>query len=140
MTADRICLDIPAAAGYLHILSECIAEIVEREAGLPEPDQTAYSIQLAAQEISSNIVRHAYSDSQGRIVARIILEPSPRRLVIELRDSGDPFDPGQVPEPDLDAAQVHGYGLFLARALLDELRYEARPGENRWHLVKNLAE
>lgn len=138
MSAERIWLDIPAAAAYLHILSECIAELVERAVDVPEPSQTTYSIQLATQEISSNIVRHAYGGASGRIVAQLTVEPGTRRMVIELRDSGDAFDPALVPEPSLGDAQVHGYGLYLARALLDELRYEAAPGENRWRLVKHL--
>jgi anti-sigma regulatory factor (Ser/Thr protein kinase) len=138
MSAERIWLDIPAAATYLHILSECIAELVERASDVPEPTQTTYSIQLATQEISSNIVRHAYGGGIGRIVAQLTMEPGLRRLVIELRDSGVTFDPALVPEPNLGDVQVHGYGLFLARALLDELRYEARQGENRWRLVKHL--
>lgn len=138
MTAERIWLDIPAAAAYLHLISDCIAELVEGAPELPEAEQTTYSIQLATQEIGSNIVRHAYADAEGRIVAHLLVERSPRRIVIELRDSGVAFDPGQVAAPDLDEVRVHGYGLFLARALLDELRYEARPGENRWRLVKHL--
>ena len=140
MPAERIWLDIPAAAAYLHLLSECIAELVERAPDVPEAERTTYSIQLAAQEIGSNIVRHAYAGTEaaGRIVAQLSLEPSPRRMVIELRDSGLAFDPGTVEAPTPGEVRVHGYGLFLARTLLDELRYEARPGENRWHLVKHL--
>jgi serine/threonine-protein kinase RsbW len=140
MPTDRIWLDIPAAAAYLHLLSECIAELVERAPDVPEVEHTSYSVQLAAQEIGSNIVRHAYAgvEADGRIIAQLSVEPSPRRIVIELRDSGIAFDLGEVAEPNLSEASVHGYGLFLARTLLDELRYEARPGENRWRLVKHL--
>ncbi|HMQ35487.1 MAG TPA: ATP-binding protein [Chloroflexaceae bacterium] len=140
MCAERIWLDIPAAAAYLHLISECIAELVEHAPDVPELERTTYSIQLATQEIGSNIVRHAYGEADGeaRIVAQLCVERSPRRLVIELRDNGLAFDLAQVGEPDLDEVRVHGYGLFLARTLLDELRYETRPGENRWRLVKQL--
>jgi serine/threonine-protein kinase RsbW len=140
MPSERIWLDIPAVAAYLHLLSECIAELVERAPDVIEVELMTYSIQLAAQEISSNIVRHAYADAgdAGRIVVQLSVEPGPRRLVIELRDSGVAFDPGKVGDPNLSEVRVHGYGLFLARTLLDELRYESRPGENRWRLVKHL--
>lgn len=140
MTAERISIEIPASARYLHLLSSCIANLVDEEQMAAEPSEAAYRIQLAAQEIGSNIVQHAYKGrgGDGRILVHMILEGSPRRLVIELRDSGNPFDPAKIPPPDLDEARVRGYGLYLARALLDELRYEALPGENRWHLVKNL--
>jgi serine/threonine-protein kinase RsbW len=138
MSAERIWLDIPATAAYLHLLSESIAELVERVADVPEPTKITYSLQLAAQEIGANIVRHAYGGDGGRIIAHLTMEHGPRRLVIELRDCGAAFDPALVAVPNLDEALVHGYGLFLARALLDELHYEAGPSENRWRLVKHL--
>lgn len=140
MSAERIRLEIPATPSYLDLLSACIAELIERADHVFEPEQTSYSIQLAAQEISANIVRHAYRNGAGRITADLMFEPSPPRIVIELCDSGAAFDPDQVPPPDLDRVNVHGYGLFLARTILDELGYEARPGENRWRLVKHLSE
>jgi serine/threonine-protein kinase RsbW len=139
MSTERIRLEIPATFSYLELLSTCIAKLIERVEHVPEPEQTSYSIQLAAQEISANIVRHAYCGHAGRITADLIIESSPNRIVIDLCDSGASFDPDQVQPLDLDQVNVHGYGLFLARTLLDELGYEARPGENRWRLVKHLA-
>ncbi|MEI8167955.1 MAG: ATP-binding protein [Chloroflexales bacterium] len=138
MSAERIWLDIPATAAYLHLLSESIAELIERVADVPEPTKITYSLQLATQEIGANIVRHAYGGTGGRIIAQLTIAHGPRRLVIELRDCGTTFDPTLVVAPNLDEAQIHGYGLFLARALLDELHYEAGPSENRWRLVKLL--
>ena len=40
--------------------------------------------------------------------------------------------------PDLDTGQVHGYGLFLVRSLIDDVTYAHSGGENRWELVKRL--
>jgi serine/threonine-protein kinase RsbW len=98
-------------------------------------------MQLAAHEACTNIVGHAYdgaANGNERIIISLSLFPQPRRLEIELHDTGKPFNPEVVPAPSLDQAQVHGYGLFLMRNLMDKVTYKAQSGDNYWCLVKNL--
>jgi serine/threonine-protein kinase RsbW len=57
---------------------------------------------------------------------------------VELRDTGEAFDPADAAEPDLDGVQIHGYGLFLARSLMDEVSYRREQDSNLWQLVKRL--
>jgi serine/threonine-protein kinase RsbW len=59
-------------------------------------------------------------------------------MIIDLHDSGYSFDLASVPEPNLDEAHDHGYGLFLMRSLMDEVRYVPQPEGNQWSLVKHL--
>lgn len=132
-------LTLPANSRYLNVVESCLAGVLEHAGSLPEPETTIYNVQLAVHEICVNIVKHAYGDrSDGRIWVRICLASDPRRIVIDLRDTGRTFKPADVPGPDLSLPRVHGYGLFLARELLDEVNY--RPGSrgNRWRLVKVL--
>jgi serine/threonine-protein kinase RsbW len=104
-----------------------------------EPDMLIYTIQLAVQEICVNIVTHAYDGiAHGQIQVVMTLDDISRRLVVELIDHGHPFQPELVPAPPLDDIQEHGYGLFLARELLDEVHYEARANTNYWRLSKYL--
>jgi serine/threonine-protein kinase RsbW len=121
------------------VLGLCLQGILERVDGLAEPEVTIYNVQLAAQEICTNIVDHAY-DGQlgGRIAVAIAVAHDPPRLVVEVCDTGRSFDPGSVPAPNLEQAQVHGYGLFLVHSLMDDVSYEALQPGNRWRLVKNL--
>lgn len=139
MSDATIRLDLPAAHRYLSLLSACIGDLLGKVPRLAEPDVTIYNVQLAAQEICANIVDHAYVRDDGRITAEITLQDAPKRLVIDLYDQGVPFEPEVIAVPDLDQVQVRGYGLFLAQALLDELRYEPRAGGNHWRLLKNLS-
>jgi serine/threonine-protein kinase RsbW len=141
-------LDIPAAHKYLHLVGACIGGLLERMDDLAEPEQTRYNLQLAAQEVCSNIVNHAYGAgshagdeeacSGDRIIVELVLEPQPLRMIVRLYDTGQPFDPQDVSEPDLDAMPVGGLGLFLARELLDELAYSRSDDENCWQLIKTL--
>ena len=138
--SDMIQLRLPASYKYLHVLGLCLQGLLERVEGLAEQESVVYNAQLAAQEICTNIVGHAYAGrADGWIDITLALAARPARLLIELRDTGRPFDPSGVAAPNLDEAQVHGYGLFLVHSLMDEVSYEPLPGGNRWRLTKNLS-
>jgi serine/threonine-protein kinase RsbW len=132
-------LDLPASFKYLNLLGLCIQALLEHIDDLPEPEISGYNLQLAVHEVCTNIVDHAYAGRDGgRIALAFTVAADPRRLIVELRDTGRAFDLAEVPDPDLDNAQVRGYGLFLVHSLMDEVSYQALPGGNCWRLIKNL--
>lgn len=134
-----VTLDLPAGHRYLNIASACIDALIERIENVPEREMASYAVQLAVQETCANIVDHAYKGLDvGRIRLEFILHADPRRLVVEVYDTGRAFDPTQARAPDLDNAQVRGYGLFLMHQLMDAVTYERLPDRNHWHLVKSL--
>jgi serine/threonine-protein kinase RsbW len=106
--------------------------------GLQQREVVTYNVELAVYETCTNIVEHAYSDSSGRIEATVTLTSAPDRIVVDLLDTGTSFDIREVPDPTLNEPQVHGYGLFLVRELMDEIIYLSDAGGNHWRLVKEL--
>lgn len=139
--ADVFEITLPASHAYLNVVGACIAAVMERVADLEEPEVVSYNVQLGVNEIVANIVDHAYSGAardDQRVDMVLTLCRQPRRLVIELHDSGRSFDPELIPSPDLDEAQIHGYGLFLVNQLFDTVDYMPQPGGNSWRLVKHL--
>jgi serine/threonine-protein kinase RsbW len=138
---EIIRLDLPARYTYLSILSDCIADMLQLATEIQDRETMIYNIQLAAHEICTNIVNHAYADKnmgEGRIHASLALHPWPLRLEIEFQDTGGSFDPTVIPTPQLQEAQIHGYGLFLVRTLMDTATYTSQPGNNHWCLIKYL--
>ncbi len=135
---NRVRLEIPAEHSHLGMLSDCIRAVLDRVPDIPDRDVMIYNIQLAAHECCANMVDHAYSGHNGLIVATLGLEDSPRQFVIELQDSGSDFNLADSVAPNLEEPQIHGYGLFLMRELMDEVTYHPMPGNNRWRLVKRL--
>lgn len=136
---EVVWLDIPARHTYLHLLSECIAEMLKMVDGLADVETLVYNIQLATHEACTNIINHAYNNNhRGRIYIKIVLDFTPPRLTVELQDEGHPFRSEEYRPPNLDEAQVHGYGLFLVENLMDTVTYAAMPGRNHWRLTKNL--
>ncbi len=136
---DVIYLELPATLKYLNVLGACLAEILARAEAIVEPELTIYNMQLAAHEICTNIVDHAYRGrDDGRILIKFMLENQPLKLVMEIRDTGCTFDPAAVPHPRFDETQIRGYGLYLVNKLMDEVAYRTGPDGNHWHLVKHL--
>lgn len=133
-------LDLPARFTYLHLLGDCIADVLKLVDGIEDTEMQTYNIQLAAHEACTNIVNHAYGNrDDGRILIAIVLEYGPPpRLTIELQDTGRPFEEEKYSSPNLDEARIHGYGIFLMRSLMDTVTYTPTPGRNHWCLTKNL--
>ena len=101
-----------------------------------EPSR-AEGLSLAFEEVFVNICRHAYPEDAGE--ATLTCQADAECFVIEITDSGPPFDPSSVPEPDLtgdlDARPLGGLGWFLIRRLADEFECCRWEGRNVVRLV-----
>jgi len=91
-------------------------------------DKEIYSIQLAADEASSNIIEHAYAGMQGgKIEIECVIFEGGLKVVMQ--DQGNSFNPSSVPEPnvkaDLSERKIGGLGMYLMRKLMDEVTYES---------------
>ena len=138
-SSETIRLDFPASLKYLNVLGACVSAILVHAQDTQDMAVVTYHIQLALHEICTNIMIHAYAlVPVGRIEVSITLYPQKKHLEIEFFDYGEPFDEAKVTAPDLEHGQVHGYGLFLARNLMDTVQYERKEKKNCWRLTKHL--
>ncbi len=134
---QAIYLNLPAAYKYFNVLGGGIAAWLENIEGLSDADMTIYAMQLAVQEICTNVVDHALDgQSLHRIEVTLALEKTSGQLIVEVSHNGQPFDPTLVPEPDLESLQERGRGLFLVRQLVDEVIYHTRD-QRTWRSVSN---
>jgi anti-sigma regulatory factor (Ser/Thr protein kinase) len=66
-------------------------------------DQTRYDLKLAVDEACTNIIQHGYAGmNPGSIIFQLEMDSS--RACITLTDFGHAFEPGEAPQPDLEAA------------------------------------
>jgi serine/threonine-protein kinase RsbW len=130
---ERIALDLPADLRYLRIVGLCVQELIGHD---PSQHVLQHEIEMALHEICVNIVVHAYDGvSDGRL--DVVLSKHGSELVVQISDRGKPFDQSTVKPPDLEAGQVHGYGMFMAQSLADEISYlRTHDGVNQWRVVK----
>jgi serine/threonine-protein kinase RsbW len=128
----------PGNFGSLEGISEFIVEKAQK-AGFSPND--VYAIQTAVDEACSNIIDHAYGgENKGEIFIKVT--ETKENLKIVLRDQGEPFDPENVPEPDLTSALEHrkerGLGIFFMQKLMDEVIFEfSEKRGNKLTLVKH---
>jgi len=140
---DQKAVRLTADATYQDVrtIDEALVNLLADAGDIDET--TIHGIELAVHEVATNIVDHAYPEHQnGRIEASFTLsgrqKGTQRQLMVELSDTGAPFDAATVAPVNLEVPQESGYGLFLAQALMDEVHYERRAGRNVWRLTKRV--
>ena len=115
----------PARYEFLDEIRDFVADVA-RKGGFTE--KAIYSLQLAADEAASNIIGHAYQGVANASL-QITCDMQDDELIITMRDTGKPFDPSNVEQPnlkaDLSKRQIGGLGVYLMRKLMDEVRYES---------------
>lgn len=105
------------------------------------PLKTIMDVNLALDEIFTNIVSYGFEDHDEHLI-NIHLLIEGKELNIRVEDDGLPFNPLEVPEPDLNVPleerKTGGLGIHLARKMVDELKYERQQGKNVLLLKKKL--
>lgn len=114
---------------------ERVQDEVERFAEAEQLSTKArYALSLCLEELLTNVVMHGHSsDANGtRICLTMVLVENQVRVTIE--DNGQPYDPTETPEPDLDAfledRPIGGLGVHLVRELAHRFDYCHRDGKN----------
>ena len=97
-------------------------------------------IDVAMDELFGNIARYAYAPGEGEATVRFHFQEETRTASITLIDSGIPFNPLSVAEPDTTSAAqdrpIGGLGIFLVRKTMDDMAYEYRDGKNHLAIMK----
>jgi serine/threonine-protein kinase RsbW len=121
--AVTVRLTIPARAEYITLCRLALTGIARlRELS----DELLADLKLALTEAASNSVRHAYGDKDAGVVD-ISYQLFSDRLVIEVTDEGEGFDPA---EAEGSAAELSegGLGIAIIRAIADDVEFGAQPG------------
>ena len=126
-------LSLPSDLGLVS-LARSFVQSACQAGGLDDAETDA--LVLAVNEAVNNVIRHAHHhrpDAQVQLECHV----SDRAVEVHILDEGEPFDLGKVPDLDPRELRLGGRGVFLMRALTDELTCEPR-GErgNILRLVK----
>jgi serine/threonine-protein kinase RsbW len=119
-------LRIPAKPEYITLGRLALTGLARLRSGPLSPEVLG-DLKLALTEACTNSVRHAY-DADGGIV-EILYELHYDRLVIEVADDGEGFEPsaGRLAEAGTDDDLVEGgLGIAIIRAVADELEIRER--------------
>jgi anti-sigma regulatory factor (Ser/Thr protein kinase) len=115
-------LRIPAR---LENLSEIRHFVRERATTLDVDPDVIPDVLLAVDEAATNVVVHGYQGREGVVEIEVLREGD--ALVIRLRDEAEPFDPTNLPSPDLTAPleerALGKMGVYLVRQVMDEMSH-----------------
>ena len=104
-----------------------------------DPEGTRYNVLLALQEMVTNVLRHGYQLDESK-PGEVVFELTEDQLQIELKDQGPSFDPlAYESDEDLDMGmptEAGGYGIRIARMVMDDVQYERADGWNCLRLTK----
>ncbi|MCS7056277.1 MAG: ATP-binding protein [Thermoflexales bacterium] len=112
-------VDLPASYRYLNVLGEGVAALLGH-ASVPSTHNLTNQIQLAVQEVCTNIIEHALNGS-GQLQVTLTLDRAKRRFIVETWDAGTrTFDPSMLPNRFEFASpgSSHGSGLLRGGAVL----------------------
>jgi serine/threonine-protein kinase RsbW len=131
----------PARTGNLDRL---VRTAGKHAASLGLPRERVSEVELAVEEVVANVCMYAYEEGEGDLAVSFFIGSGPAKLVVEIVDSGIPFNILTAPEPDLasnlDQRKVGGLGAFLVRKIADEAEYERAEGKNIVRLAFNAAD
>jgi anti-sigma regulatory factor (Ser/Thr protein kinase) len=103
---------------------------------------TLRKIELASEEALVNIIRHAYQERPEIIEIKLKLFPK-SHVEISIQDSGPPFNPLKVKEPDLtsnlEERAMGGLGIHFIKKNMDEVRYHRLENANVLILIKKIS-
>ena len=121
--------EIPQLAAFM----ETIAAETDMDSSL------AMNLNLALEEAVSNVILYAYPPgSDGLVDVEAYIRED--RIDFIITDSGSPFDPTTVEEPDvtLDIKDrpIGGLGIYLVKSIMDHVTYAREEGKNILSMTK----
>jgi serine/threonine-protein kinase RsbW len=136
---QAIRLTIPAKPEYITLGRLALTGIARLR---PEPlgQEVLGDLKLALTEACTNSVRHAYGDAHGTV--EIVYELYADKLVVEVADEGEGFEPpaGRSPVLAEDELSEGGLGIAIIEALADEFEIRERAqGGSSLRFVKHLS-
>lgn len=132
LTLDAIAENIPVVTAW-------VDEQLEQ---LNCPMKAQMQIDVAIDELFSNIAFYAYNPKTGSATVRFELEENPKAVLITFIDQGIPYDPLAKADPNtklpLEERETGGLGIFMVKKTMDEVSYKYKDGQNILTIKKNI--
>ena len=132
-------LTIEAMPEKIPVITAFVDEQLEQ---LDCPARAQAQIDIAIDELFSNIVHYAYHPEIGWATVRVEVAEEPLSVVITFIDQGVPYDPLAKLDPvvtlSAEEREVGGLGIYIVKKSMDEITYEYKEGRNILRIRKEL--
>ena len=120
-----------------------IIECLMSSPDMPTDEDLRFKIRLSIEETVENVVQYAYKDSIGWMEVETNLDDKALMLTVTLKDAGKPFNPLEMPDPDISSSveerKIGGLGIYLCKQLMDEVLYRYEDGCNILTMKKEIS-
>jgi serine/threonine-protein kinase RsbW len=119
-------------------VAEKVEELIE---SLGLSPTIVFNIQLALEELLTNIISYGYNDdSQHEILIRFQLNDD--YIEITLEDDGIEFNPLLKEDPDLNQSieerKIGGLGIYFVKQFMDDIKYQRKENKNILQIKKRI--
>ena len=132
-------LTVAATVENIETVTDFVNEQLE---ALDCPMKAQMQIDIAIDELFSNIAHYAYNPEIGKAPVRVEVAEDPLAVVITFIDNGVPYDPLAKADPDTtlsaEEREIGGLGIYMVKKSMDDITYEYRDGQNILAIKKNL--
>ena len=130
ITVDAVLENIPAVTDWVNDLLE--------QADCPMKAQR--QLDVAIDELFSNIARYAYAPQTGKATLRLTMLQQPAGVALTFIDQGKPYDPLAKVDPDVtlsaEERAIGGLGIFLVKKTMDDMTYARQEDSNVLTITK----
>ena len=106
------------------------------------PMKVVMQLDVAIDEIFSNISQYAYKEGPGKVRVSIDCLEEPKGIKVIFEDEGVRYNPLEKEDPDttlpLEERQIGGLGIFIVKKTMDCMEYTYENGKNILTIVKNM--
>ena len=106
------------------------------------PPRVQMQLDVAIDELFSNIAYYAYQPGTGDATIRLEISEEPAWATLTFIDSGVPYDPLSRADPDTTLSaqerQIGGLGIFMVKKSMDAVSYQYTDEKNVLKIRKNL--
>lgn len=106
------------------------------------PMKAQMQIDIAIDELFSNIAHYAYTPDTGDATVRVEKCDNPTAVIITFIDRGKPYNPLAKDDPDTtlsaEEREIGGLGIFMVKKSMDHISYEYKNGQNVLRIKKDL--
>jgi len=132
-------LTIAAKIDSIPVVTDFVNEQLEAFAC---PMKAQVQIDVAIDELFSNIAYYAYNPEVGQATVRVEVNEEPLSVIITFIDNGKPYDPLAKEDPDItlsaEERELGGLGIFMVKKTMDDVSYEYKDGKNILKIRKDM--
>lgn len=112
--------------GQIEAISPSVDMVMSFVSKFRKVDGSEANIEMALHEALTNAVVHGSHEDPSKsvyVVCRCCIDGE---VSITVRDQGQGFDPGCIPDPTTpeNLLSIHGRGIYLMHALMDEVSFD----------------